>query len=247
MVRSVAWLAVLAALAPGCSGSRTEVVVVTDSDLAVPGELDEVLVVVTSPEGRTQMSRAGLGMGNASLPRTLGLAHESGALGPFAVVVTGRRGGAPVVTREAEFTFQPGRSLRLDVDLLRSCATTTCGAGETCAAGGCRAIALAPSELREWAGSVNGGDGGDGGTSCGDTSSDPNNCGSCGNVCDVANGTAGCAGGSCTVASCDSGFDDCNDTPGDGCEANLNTSRQDCGMCGNACGRRTSCMDGTCN
>lgn len=246
MVRKLAWLAVIAAMAPGCSGSRTEVVIVTDSDLAVPGELDEVLVTVTSPEGRTQMSRAGLGMGNAPLPRTLGLSHETGALGPFRIVATGRRGGASVVTREAEFTFQPGRSLRLDIDLLRSCTTTTCAADETCAAGGCRPIALAPSELREWTGSIDGNGDPDGGTSCGDTSSDPNNCGSCGNVCMVSNGTAGCASGSCTVAACNTGFDDCNGIAGDGCEANLSTSRQHCGVCDNQCGRRTTCNAGTC-
>lgn len=244
MVRNGLALAILAGLAAGCSASRTEVIIVTDSDLAVPGELDEVIVVATSPEGRTQMARAGLGMGNLPLPRTLTLAHETGALGPFRVVASGRRGGAVVVTREAEFTFQRGRSLRLDIELLAACVTTTCGADETCARGGCRDVTVTGSELLEWTGSVNG-DGGDGGAGCGDTRSDPRNCGSCGNVCRVENGTAGCASGSCTVASCESGFDDCNDDPSDGCEEELATSRMHCGRCGNNC-RRDMCCDGTC-
>ncbi|MBX3276018.1 MAG: hypothetical protein KF729_37550 [Sandaracinaceae bacterium] len=233
----VRWIvAALATFALGCASSSTEVVVFATTDLPVPAQLDEIVIAVTSPAGETQMARAGLGGANPPLPRTLSLVHETGPLGPFAVVVTGRLAGAAVVTRHADFTFQPGQRRRLELALLASCVGVSCAADQTCAAGGCRSRVVSASELL----ALNGGGEADGGASCGDTSSDPQNCGSCGNVCTVANGTAGCSGGACTVAACDDGFDDCNDEVRDGCEARLE-SRQHCGRCGNNCGPRMCC------
>ncbi len=80
------------------------------------------------------------------------------------------------------------------------------------------------------------------------TSSDPNNCGGCGSVCLAPNGTAGCASSSCTIASCHSGWADCNAVVSDGCETNLHTLT-DCGSCGSACNlphATESCSTGTC-
>lgn len=50
-----------------------------------------------------------------------------------------------------------------------------------------------------------------------DTMTDPMNCGACGRVCTVPNGVAGCAGGTCTVARCNTGFADDPRSPGDDC------------------------------
>ena len=75
---------------------------------------------------------------------------------------------------------------------------------------------------------------------------DPRNCGGCGHVCTTANGTAGCGGGSCTVASCNPGFGDCNRNVADGCETNLNTDPKNCGACGKVCGTGQSCVKGAC-
>ena len=54
----------LLALAACSTDPRTEVIVVVDSDLMVPGELDQLTIDVTSPDGETQSSNAALGDGD---------------------------------------------------------------------------------------------------------------------------------------------------------------------------------------
>src|SRR5262249_29812283 len=60
---------------------------------------------------------------------------------------------------------------------------------------------------------------------------------------------AGCAAGSCTVASCSSGFSDCDGNPADGCEVNLNADPSNCGACGHVCSLPSAtagCAGGAC-
>jgi len=76
---------------------------------------------------------------------------------------------------------------------------------------------------------------------------DPDNCGGCGNVCELPHATAGCMGGACVVDSCEMGFDDCDDDPGNGCESELATDAGNCGGCGTSCiPPDRMCCDGTC-
>ncbi|MFO0558319.1 MAG: hypothetical protein U0269_09880 [Polyangiales bacterium] len=63
---------------------------------------------------------------------------------------------------------------------------------------------------------------------------DVNNCGECGRVCAVPRATARCTNGACRVATCETGFGDCNLDPTDGCESWLG-STVNCGRCGNVC------------
>jgi hypothetical protein len=80
-------------------------------------------------------------------------------------------------------------------------------------------------------------------------SQDPANCGSCGNTCALSHATAKCTGGTCGVASCDSGYTDCNADPTDGCEAQLDSDVNNCGACGSACSTNhstPSCTKGVC-
>jgi hypothetical protein len=63
------------------------------------------------------------------------------------------------------------------------------------------------------------------------------NCGACGETCQ---GAANSTGGSCSsqgrcVLTCSPDFGDCNNDVRDGCETDLRTNLQHCGMCGNAC------------
>ena len=70
-----------------------------------------------------------------------------------------------------------------------------------------------------------------------DLNTDVNNCGMCGMVCPTPNGgTAGCVGGTCTLAGCNAGFSNCNGMPGDGCEFNTTVDPSNCGGCGITCG-----------
>ncbi len=71
-------------------------------------------------------------------------------------------------------------------------------------------------------------------------------CGACGTACTSPHGTPACAAGSCTVASCEAGYGDCNSAVSDGCEVELSTSAAHCGACGRACATGQSCAAGVC-
>jgi hypothetical protein len=74
------------------------------------------------------------------------------------------------------------------------------------------------------------------------------NCGACGRTCTTAHGTPSCATGSCQVTGCDTGWDDCDDSPTNGCETSLRTL-SDCGGCDVPCNLANaseSCGTGTC-
>lgn len=79
---------------------------------------------------------------------------------------------------------------------------------------------------------------------------DAMNCGMCGKKCALPNATPACAAGSCAVASCNNGFDDCNKLADDGCETDLNTSPDNCSRCRTVCpsrpGMTRTCVAGKC-
>ena len=108
-----------------------------------------------------------------------------------------------------------------DHDHCGDCATT-CDPAQVCSQGSCQATCAAGET--------------DCGGDCVDTDTNPDHCGSCGNGCDLPNvGQTGCAGGQCTIESCQAGFADCNGLPDDGCEVSIQTDPAHCGACGNAC------------
>ncbi len=79
-------------------------------------------------------------------------------------------------------------------------------------------------------------------------------CGACGNACMLANATPSCVAGACAVASCTTGFGNCDGVAANGCETNTTTSTTHCNACGNACtvangtpGCRTGCAVAACN
>ncbi|MBL8683709.1 MAG: hypothetical protein JNK05_31345 [Myxococcales bacterium] len=80
-----------------------------------------------------------------------------------------------------------------------------------------------------------------------DTNGSNAHCGRCGSACTIANGTGGCAGGACRVASCGAGFGDCDRNAANGCEANLARDPANCGSCGNRPTESCNLADDNCN
>ncbi|MDO9019896.1 MAG: hypothetical protein Q8S73_24755 [Deltaproteobacteria bacterium] len=77
---------------------------------------------------------------------------------------------------------------------------------------------------------------------------DVNNCGGCGVRCATTGGTAGCAGGVCTIA-CGPGLGNCDGSVANGCETSTATSAANCGGCNVVCtipNASASCVAGAC-
>jgi hypothetical protein len=318
-----------AALAlPACTTPRTEIIVVVDTDLDVPAQIDEIVIEATGPDGAPRSATA-RSLVASSLPATLGLIHESGPLGPIEVRAAGRLAGADVVERVARVFFVSRQTRVLELHLVGACMGVACPEGETCAESGCRPVEVAEEELGRWTGRPPRLDGGAGDGDAdvdvdgdadadrdsdadldgesdveldvdpdldrdqendveadldadGDRDADPDeaecvpttetcngrdddcdrdvdegfdletdeaNCGSCRHACDFRNGTGQCTAGSCVVATCEAGFDDCNDTGDDGCETALATTPAHCGSCETPCDFQNGtgeCSSGLC-
>jgi hypothetical protein len=77
---------------------------------------------------------------------------------------------------------------------------------------------------------------------------DPNHCGMCtAPPCQPANASPDCSSGLCAIRSCDPGYANCNNLPGDGCEVNVLTDPSNCGMCNKACSGSSACKNGLCS
>lgn len=123
----------------------TQIVVVVDSDLHVPDELDGLRIEVTGtlqePVLQTALDSPD------GLPRSLGLVHRAGPLGPMRVRAVGTLDGGTVVERVAEVYFRLGRTLKLELPLSRVCQTSrvSCDGDQTCHEGEC--VPAAVSDL----------------------------------------------------------------------------------------------------
>ena len=149
-------LALLVTLA-GCHAPLTELVVVTDTDLQVPDELDTVRFEVDATaigSSAIEIRETSIvGAGAPSLPLVLVLLHDGGdaALGPIRVRAIGRRGGSERVRHEARTSFIRERSTVLRLDLFARCVDQSCPDGETCGPSGeCRDARIDPSSLPAW-------------------------------------------------------------------------------------------------
>ncbi len=118
-----------------------------------------------------------------------------------------------------------------------SCApgSTTCGAGELCdtTTDMCELSCGGGTELCSGM--------------CVNTDLDPLHCGGCDIPCSLPNTTSAfCASGACGVATCATGFGNCDGVASTGCETNTNIDDNNCGGCGIICGADEVCGAGIC-
>jgi hypothetical protein len=160
---AMASVAMASVFALGCSSGLTELIVVVDSDLAVPGELQRVTLEVTGPSGDKALQDAAVDLatgGAPTLPLTLSLTPGSGALEPVTVTAVGT-GLAGVVERTVVTGFVRGERRVVRLWLLRACLGVECTTGETCGDGGiCVDATVPPDDLPPWTGTPPGIDGG---------------------------------------------------------------------------------------
>ena len=128
----------------------TQVIIVVDSDLIVPGDIDRLRLYLGLPSDRNRQLVNGILAPTAegtTFPQTVNLLHEDGPLGPIQVQVDALNGDDRVLTQTLRFSFQLDQTLLLPVDLLNSCVGLLCGPSETCRNGECTSIDVPPEEL----------------------------------------------------------------------------------------------------
>lgn len=149
-------LAIATALTSCSPGELTEIVVVVDSELAVPGALDEVTILAEGPSGIPKPARALLsGSGAATLPVTLGVRPSATGNPSVIIRAEGRLLGARRVSAEVRTNFIEGRRLVLRIVLLSACVGVECASGFTCApTGECVDAAVDPGTLPLFTGTL---------------------------------------------------------------------------------------------
>lgn len=227
-------LSLTAALAACTADPPTELVVVVDTDLAVPAEAGAIEIEVLMPSERVE-TRSTVLTSRAVLPVTLGVVHREGPLGPVRLEARAMRAGSVVVRRSVSLTLVGGHSLLVWIVLSRECAGVDCPGG-TCAAGACRDEALRPEEIVDYNGtiptlSVDGGQRSDAGRlpdagSAFDADAPPDAPGEDAGDHD----SGGCPN---TDEVCNARDDDCDMRIDE--DFTLSTDSENCGSCGNSC------------
>lgn len=82
-----------------------------------------------------------------------------------------------------------------------------------------------------------------------DTTNDLNHCGACFTVCGAQQHSTGstCADSKCELVQCSPGYDDCDNQFPTGCEKNISSDLQNCGVCGHICPTQLNTTGSTCN
>ena len=143
-----AWSTVVGCISAGCEDKITQLVVVVDTDLNVPNDID-LFEIDVEDFGNTPL--AGADLSQQAPPRFLGLVHDRGPLGPITIIATAKREDQEVlVQRLARLFFVKDQTKALNLDLLESCVGVECPAEQTCGEFGCRSIDIAASELSDW-------------------------------------------------------------------------------------------------
>lgn len=136
------------AIALGCS--PTELVLVVQSDLHQPQEIEEVEIVAAGSAASAPV-RVDLTQAEVGFPLTLGL-RPAGEPGEVTVEVVGRLQRDIVVSQRVRTGFVRGESRLLAMELLASCRGVACAPGETCGIAGCTGEEIPGPALPPFAG-----------------------------------------------------------------------------------------------
>ncbi len=131
---------------PACTPALTELVVVVDSDLAVPGALDEVLVTIEGTEAIPLEAKTSLA-GAARLPVTLGVRPREPGSTPVRIRAIGRLAGIDRVEAQVRTRFVEGERRIVRLHLRERCAGVRCGDDQTCSDGACVDAFVEPGTL----------------------------------------------------------------------------------------------------
>jgi len=139
------WWLLCLSFAASCASElgAPRIILVVDSDLAVPLELDRVTVEV---EGQTSDRPAEADLRTQGLPRTVTLAHTAGPLGPVRVTVRGWLGPTALLSKQLALYFRTNAEQRVLVALSRDCLSVVCAADQTCERGRCEVVPLDPAD-----------------------------------------------------------------------------------------------------
>lgn len=119
MVKNALALALLGFLS-ACDGeleARTQLMLVTDTDVPPPGQ---IFFEIVGPDKREELKDSPF-MSGADLPRTLALVHTEGELGPFEVTASIRQLSGHTITRTHTVWFARGKTLLVPLHLARAC------------------------------------------------------------------------------------------------------------------------------
>ena len=136
-MRALLCVVAACAVVPGCGGDEvpaTEIVLTIVSDLSVPGEIDRLSIDIA---GLVEATSASADLTTKGLPRTLGIAHDGGPLGPITITAAAWLGPSKVVERVAAVSFLRNKSLSLTIALSSACVSVACDNGKTCVDGAC--------------------------------------------------------------------------------------------------------------
>lgn len=150
--RALLRLGACLALASSCASedSLTQIVVAIDSDI----DAIESVVVATENFSARESAIGRLGGDQPGFPRSLGLVHEGGPLGPIVVRVTGLdRDDEVLAERHARVFFEQAEVRLLRLELTRNCKRVyaSCADDETCVDGAC---ASDTARMEPWTGEV---------------------------------------------------------------------------------------------
>ena len=152
-MRRLASVLVLWCVAVGCDDNTppTAIVLVVDTDLDIPSEVDRIRLAATNgTSGNVTEHTANLTGGNAlDLPLVVTLRPKPKDAS-VRLVLTAERGGTEVVKRTIDTEFVQERSMLLEVTLTARCLEVLCSITETCGEdGSCVPRAVAPATLAE--------------------------------------------------------------------------------------------------